>query len=201
MVEFGCSFYYFDSLQYPTIPITLSNVHLKLLADIVTSELEQSILVHIAIIICFIHVNLRRFQIILNVCIGILSPFIFVWRISCSSLTQSTIEGLSLLSARTEREARLANMVTDSIVYELLLISGSITLRSFFLSFNICLTCDILIAVNVLYWKNLEPIFIFAAMIIILVLTCSTKFWSFGPRVRSTALRPVKSSSITTPNA
>lgn len=146
-LNLGVFFYYFDNLLYPTILIALSNVRLNLLADISNSWKNPSCC--ILIWFCIIHVNLRRSQIILNVCIVILIPLVFVWRISWSSLMQSTIEGLSLLSVLTQRDARLANMVIDSIVYELLLISGSITLRSFFLSFNMCLTCGIRKAVDV----------------------------------------------------
>lgn len=45
-------FYYFDNLLYPTILIALSNVHLKLLADISTSEFEECFLVHVDKILC-----------------------------------------------------------------------------------------------------------------------------------------------------
>lgn len=81
----------------------------------------------------------------------------FVENINWSSFTHSTIEGLSLLSERTQREAKFANITIDSVVYELLLISGSITLRSFFRSVNICLTCIVfkeLFYRSCLNWTN-----------------------------------------------
>lgn len=66
----------------------------------------------------------------------------FANKICWSSFIQSSIEGLSLLSIRTQRDARSANMAMDSILYELRLISGSITFRSLFLLVTICLTCN-----------------------------------------------------------
>lgn len=61
----------------------------------------------------------------------------FTNKICWSSFIQSSIEGLSLLSIRTQRDARSANMAMDSSLYELRLISGSITFRSLFFLFTI----------------------------------------------------------------
>lgn len=65
--------------------------------------------------------------------------FMLAYNMSWSCSTHSFIVGRALLSIRTHREAKSANIVMVSIEYELGAISGSITFFSFFLSLSIFL--------------------------------------------------------------